>query len=145
MTAPKAARHDLVGVVLRLLVAAALAIDAVVHLRLASYYQMAVPAGIGQGNLFRIEAAAAILAGLYVLVRGSRPAYAAAFIVAGGGVIAVVLYRYVNVPAFGPIPAMYEPVWYFQKSLSAVAEAAGAVLALVGLLRPRRRFRHPRR
>jgi len=133
--------HGALDVVLRLLVAGALAIDAIVHLQLASYYQLAVPAGIGQGNLFRIEAAAAILTGLYVLVRGSRPAYAAAVIVAGGGVFVVLLYRYVNVPAFGPIPAMYEPVWYFEKSLSAVAEAAGAVLALIGLFWPRRRFR----
>lgn len=130
-------RHDPLGIVLRLLVPAALAIDAVVHLRLASYYQSAAPGGIGQGNLFRIEAAAAILAGLYVLLRGSRPAYAAAFIVAAGGVAAVLLYRYVNVPAFGPFPAMYEPVWYFQKSLSAVAEAAAATLAAVGICRPR--------
>lgn len=43
--------------VVRLLVVAALTIDAVVHLQLADYYQSAVPDGIGQGNLFRIEAA----------------------------------------------------------------------------------------
>ena len=130
---------------LRLLVAAALAVDAVVHLQLAPNFQIAVPAGIGQGNLFRIEAAAAILAGLYVLVRGSWRAYAAAVIVAGGGVIMVLLYLYVDVPAFGPFPAMYEPVWYFQKSLSAAAEAAGAVLAGVGLLWRRRLIRRPPR
>ncbi|MCQ9164236.1 hypothetical protein [Arthrobacter sp. STN4] len=133
MKSPKGA----LDIVLRLLVAGALAIDATVHLQLAAYYQLAVPAGIGQGTLFRIEATIAILVGLYVLVRGSRPAYAAAVIVAGGGVFLVLLYRYVNVPAFGPVPAMYEPVWYFQKSLSAIAEAAGAVLALLGLLKPR--------
>jgi hypothetical protein len=130
-------------IVLRLLVAGALAIDAVVHLQLASYYQTAVPAGIGQGNLFRIEATVAILVGLYLLLSGSRPAYAAAVLVAGGGVLVVLLYRYVNVPAFGPFPAMYEPVWYFQKSLSAVAEAAGAILALIGFVWPRRRVRKP--
>lgn len=137
MSASIPQRHDLLGIVLRLLISAALAIDAVVHLRLASYYQSAAPAGIGQGNLFRIEAAAAILAGLYVLLRGSRPAYAAAFIVAASGVAAVLLYRYVNVPAFGPFPAMYEPIWFFQKSLSAVAQAAAAALAAVGLFGPR--------
>ncbi|MBW4096304.1 MAG: hypothetical protein HIU81_13540 [Acidobacteria bacterium] len=120
-------------VVVRLLVVAALAIDAVVHLQLADYYPSAVPDGIGQGNLFRIEGAAAAVVGLYLLLRGSRAAYVAAFLIAGGGVLLVLLYRYVNVPAFGPIPAMYEPVWYFQKSLSAIAEAAGAVLALVGV------------
>lgn len=136
MTNPR----DFLDITLRLLVAAALAVDAIVHLQLASYYQIAAPGGIGQGNLFRMEAAAAILAAVYVLLRGSRPAYATALIVAAGGVAAVLLYRYVNVPAFGPFPAMYEPVWFFQKSLSAAAEAAGAVLAAVGLFRPR----HPR-
>lgn len=137
MSTLKQARHDPLGTALRLLVAAALAIDGIVHLQLASYYQIAAPGGISQGNLFRIEAAAAILAAVYVLLRGSRPAYAAALIVAAGGVAAVLLYRYVNIPAFGPFPVMYEPVWFFQKSLSAVAEAAGAVLAAVGLFRRR--------
>ncbi|MBP2414666.1 hypothetical protein JOF48_003465 [Arthrobacter stackebrandtii] len=129
--------RDFVDAALRVLIAVALAIDAVVHLKLAYYYQIAAPGGIGQGNLFWIEAGAAILAGLYVFFRGSRPAYAAALIVTFGGVAAVLLYRYVDVPAFGPFPAMYEPVWFFEKSLSAVAEAAGAVLAAVGLFRKR--------
>ena len=35
---------------------------------------------------------------------------------------AVMLYRYVDIPAIGPLPAMYEPVWFFEKTLSAVAE-----------------------
>ncbi len=132
-------RHDPLGVALRLVVPVALVIDAVVHLQLAPYYQLAAPAGMGQGTLFRLEAAAAILAAVYVLLRGSRPAYAAALLVAAGGVGAVLLYRYVDVPAFGPFPAMYEPVWFFQKTLSALAEGAGAVLAAVGLLRRSRR------
>jgi hypothetical protein len=33
---------------------------------------------------------------------------------------------------------MYEPLWFFEKSLSAVAEAAGAVLAAIGLRQLRR-------
>ena len=41
---------------------------------------------------------------------------------------AVLLYRYVNVPMLGPLPAMYEPVWFLEKSLSAVAEGTGRVL-----------------
>lgn len=137
MSTPKQHRHDPFGTALRVLVPAALAIDAVVHLQLASFYQISAQGGIGQGNLFRIEAAAAIVVGLYVLIRGSRPAYAAAFIVAAGGLAAVLLYRYINIPAFGPFPAMYEPVWFFQKSLSAAAQGAGAVLAAVGLFRRR--------
>jgi hypothetical protein len=130
-----AARRDLLGIALRILTVAALAVDAVVHLHLAPGYQLGNPAGIGQGNLFRIEAVAAIVVGLYVLVRGSRPAYAAAFVVAASGFAAVVLYRYVDVPAIGPLPAMYEPIWFFEKSLSAVAEGAGAILAAAAFLR----------
>ncbi|MGH3502264.1 MAG: hypothetical protein ACRDQA_15465 [Nocardioidaceae bacterium] len=131
-------------IVLRLLTAAALVVDAVVHLRLASDYQLAAPGGIGQGNLFRVEAVVAILVALYVLIRGSRPSYTIAFLVGASAFAAVVVYRYVDVPAFGPIPSMYEPIWFFQKSLSAVAEGAGAVLAAIGIVwRPRRRVPAP--
>ncbi len=132
------------GMTLRILTAGALFIDAAVHLHLAPGYQAGNPAGIGQGNLFLLESAAAVLAGLFVLWRGSRAAYAAAFVVALSAFVAVVLYRYVDIPAFGPFPAMYEPVWYYEKTFSAVAEGAGAVLAAVGFVRagqrtPRRR------
>jgi hypothetical protein len=120
-----------------LVAAAGLAVDAVVHLRLAPDYQLAAPAGIGQGNLFRIAAVAAILAALWVLVRPSRLSFAVAFLVAAGALVAVVLYRYVDVPAIGPIPSMYEPIWFPEKTLSAVAEAVAAVAALVGLARTR--------
>ena len=120
---------------LRVATAAALFIDAGVHIHLAPGYQAGNPAGIGQGNLFLLESAAAILVALYVLLKGSRAAYACAFGVALSAFAAVLLYRYVNVPAFGPFPAMYEPVWFAEKSLSAVAEAAGAVLAGVGFAR----------
>jgi hypothetical protein len=124
-------------ILLRLLVAAALVVDAVVHVDLASGYQLAAPGGIGEGTLFRLEAAAAVLVALYVLIRGSRPAYAAAVIVGGSAFIAVLLYRYADIPPIGPIPSMYEPVWFFEKSVSAVAEGLGAVLAAVGYLRQR--------
>jgi hypothetical protein len=139
MTVTVPARHttsvaSVAAIGLRVLVAAALAVDAVVHLRLASDYQLAAPGGIGQGNLFRIEAVVAIAVGLFVLVIGNRAAYAAAFLVAASALGAVLVYRYIDVPAIGPIPSMYEPLWFFQKSLSAVAEGAGAVLAAGGLL-----------
>lgn len=130
--------------VIRLVVAAALVVDAVVHLRLAPGYQTGQPAGIGTGNVFRIEAGVALLAALLLLVWGNRASYALAFLVAFSAFVAVVLYRYVDVPGFGPIPPMYEPVWFFQKSLSAVAEALGAVLAAVGFFTtPRRRGGKP--
>jgi hypothetical protein len=124
-------------VALRVATAVALFIDAVVHIHLAPGYQAGNHAGIGQGNLFLLESGAAILAAVYVLLWGSRTAYAAAFVVALSAFAAVVLYRYVNIPAFGPFPAMYEPVWFAEKTLSAVAEAAGALLAGIGFARAR--------
>ncbi|MFE4228980.1 hypothetical protein ACFRJ8_13935 [Arthrobacter sp. NPDC056886] len=127
------------GMALRILTAVALFIDAAVHIHLAPGYQAGNPAGIGQGNLFLLESAAAVLSGLYVLLRGSRTAYAVAFVVAFSAFVAVVACRYVDIPAFGPFPAMYEPIWFFEKSLSAVAEGAGAVLAAIGFARAGRR------
>lgn len=124
----------LTGIGLRAGTGAALIVEAVIHLQLAANYQLAAPAGIGQGNLFRIEAAAAMLAALWVLVSGSWKAYAAALLVAAGGLGAVLLYRYYQVPAFGPIPSMYEPLWYFKKTVTAVAEAIATVTALIGFL-----------
>lgn len=126
---------------LRVLTALALFIDAGVHIYLAPGYQAASPGGIGQGNLFLLESAAAVLAALWVLFRGSRASFALALVVALSAFVAVVLYRYVDIPAFGPLPAMYEPVWFFEKSLSAVAEGAGALLAAAGLVRTKPKVR----
>lgn len=131
---------------LRAVTAAALLVDAGIHIHLAPGYQAGSPQGIGQGTLFLLESAAAALAALAVLLRGSTAAYATALLVALSAFAAVVFYRYVDLPAFGPFPAMYEPVWYFEKTASAVAEGAGAVLAGVGLARTRRtRRRSPAR
>src|SRR4051794_22621352 len=73
--------EPLVHVILRLGTAAGLAADAVFPALLAPGYQSAAPEGIGEGNLFLIEAAAAAAAALYVLVRPGKPAYTAALII----------------------------------------------------------------
>jgi hypothetical protein len=125
-------RNHLLMMVLRVLIGGGLIVSAVIHLRLAPGFQQAAPAGIGGGALFRIQAAVAILAAAYVLIRGSRASFAIAAIVALSALAAVVLYRYVQVPAVGPIPSMYEPVWYPQKTLTAVAEALAGALAVIG-------------
>ncbi len=124
--------------VLRALIALALLVDAVVHLDLASGYQLSAPSGLGAGNLFRLESVVAVSAALFVLVRGSRTSYAAAFVVAASALSAVLLYRYVDVPALGPFPPMYEPLWFPEKALSAIAEAVAAIAAGAVLLRSRR-------
>jgi hypothetical protein len=64
--------------------------------------------------------------------------WAFAFLVAAAGLAAVLLYRYVDVGAFGPFPNMYEPLWYAEKSRSAIAEAIGTVTALAGFFLARR-------
>lgn len=125
-------------IVLRILTAAGLLVDAAVHLYLAPGYQESAPQGVGAGTLFILEAVAAVIAAVYVLLRGSRRSYLLALLVSLPALVAVVAYRYVDIPALGPIPGMYEPVWFVEKSVSAFAEAVAAVLSLaaIWLLRP---------
>jgi len=129
------AGHRSRGLALRLLTAGCLAVDAGVHLHLAPGYQAGSPQGLGQGTLFVLEAAAAALAAVAIIWRGSRAAFAFAFLVSLSAFAAVVLYRYVDIPAFGPFPAMYDPVWFWEKSISAAAEGFGAVAAAAGFVR----------
>lgn len=113
-------------------VAAGLVVSAVIHVQLAPGYQQAAPGGIGQGTLFLVQAGTAALAAVFVLLRGSRMAFAVAAVVAFSSLAAVILYRYVQVPAIGPLPSMYEPVWYTAKVITAIAEAAAGALAVTG-------------
>jgi hypothetical protein len=128
---------------LRLLTAAALVVDAVLHLQLARLYNLAAPGGIGEGNLFRLESAAALIAAALVLAYGSRAAYALAFVIAASATAAALLSRYVDVPALGPIPAMYEPVWYGKKVVATAAEALGTFTAAAGWILARTPARSP--
>lgn len=123
---------------LRVLIAAGLFTSAVIHLQLAPGYQQAAPGGIGQGNLFRIQAAVAILSGLYILLRGSRPAFLVAAVVALSAFAAIVIYRYVQLPAIGPIPSMYEPVWFTEKVVTASVEGIAGILSIAGYVLLRR-------
>ncbi len=120
--------------ILRIGIAAALLVSGVIHVQLAPGYQQAAPGGIGQGTLFLVQAGAAALAAVFVLLKGSRAAFAAAAAVGFSSLVAVILYRYVQVPAIGPLPSMYEPVWYTAKAITAVAEAIAGTLALTGII-----------
>ena len=109
-----------------------LAIDAFVHLDLASAFAHVKTSTLSQADLFRVEAAAAILAAVGLLVRPRRYTAAFAFLVSAAGLIAVVVYRYADIGAFGPIPNMYDPYWQpTGKWVSAVAELAAAIAAAV--------------
>jgi hypothetical protein len=129
-------RISLTDVVLRLLGAGALAISSYVHLHLAHLYA-SLGDTITMGDLFYAEGAVAAAVALWVLATGNRWAWAAVLLVAAASFGAVMLYRYVNVGSIGPIPNMYDPSWQPSpdKALSAVAEAAGVVIAGLALLR----------
>ncbi|GLZ43662.1 hypothetical protein [Actinokineospora sp. NBRC 105648] len=123
---------------LRAVAAAGLAVNAFLHLRVAGDYDGNV-ATISQGTVFRVEAVIAVLAALAVLATAHRAAAAFALLVSIGSLAAVLLYHYVDLGALGPLPNMYEPTWYTEKTLSAIAEAIAALAAGTALLlRPTR-------
>jgi hypothetical protein len=111
---------------LAVVAAVGLLYDAWVHLHLAPGYD-AIGSTVTQGALFRVEAVVALATGLVVLVSDRRSVWAAAGLTGLAGVVAVVLYRYVDVGAIGPIPNMYEPVWFPDKLQSLYAEAVVVV------------------
>ncbi len=116
---------------LRILTAAGLAVDAYIHADLASNYDP-VRHSISQGDLFRIEAGVASAAALLILLTARRVTWAAAFLVAASALGAILLYRYVNVGTLGPLPNMYEPIWFTKKVIAVVAEGAATATALLG-------------
>jgi len=128
-------RDSITGYALRLATAAALVVDAVVHLQDAHFYDVSTGSLVTQGQLFRIQAVVAIVAALAVLAWPRWPSWLFAALVSASAVAAVVIYTYVNVgPVAGLLPNMYEPSWGPPgKLFSAYAEGAGALLALTGL------------
>lgn len=92
------------------------------------------PVTVSQGELFRVEAGLAL--GALVLVAAVHRRWTAllALVVALGGAAAVLVYRYVDVGALGPLPNMYDSFWYAEKSWSAVAVAEGVAAVCAGLL-----------
>jgi hypothetical protein len=142
---PAAHRHagrvapSLTGAALRAATAAALVIDGVVHVRDAYFYDANTGPLLSQGQLFRIQGVVAfvVAAALVLLPAGRgrwRVLWVVAFAVAASALGAVLLYSYVNVGPLAGLPNMYEPSWGPPgKAVSAVAEGAGALLALAGL------------
>src|ERR671914_1938093 len=123
---------------LRLLVAAGLAADAYIHWIFAPDMAGVEGGSIGGDTLFRAQAVIAGVVAVLVLAWPRRWTYAIAFLVAASALGAVVLYYYVDVGAFGPLPAMHEPVWYAEKTISAAGEGVAAIAALAGVFLGRR-------
>lgn len=124
--------------ILRLLTVAGFAVDAYVHFDLASRYDV-TGGGITQGLLFRIEAVAAIVAALLVISSARRVFAVLPFLIAASALGAVLLYRYVDVGIIGPLPDMYDPAWYPEKTLSAIAEAIATLGTALLIVAPRGR------
>jgi hypothetical protein len=125
-----------IGWALRLIAAAALAIDAFVHADLVDMYApyARFQSGISQAHLFQIEAGVASLAALLILLVANRLTWAFVFVVSASALAAIMISRYYDIGAVGPIPDMYEPAWYGEKVLAAVAEAVAVVVAVIAFL-----------
>lgn len=116
---------------LTVVVVAGLAVDAYVHLDLASAFAGNKTSVLSEADLFRAEGIVAIIAAVALVVRPRRYTAAFAFVVAAAGTIAVLVYRYVDIGAFGPIPGMYDPFWApTSKTVSVFAEGVAALAAL---------------
>jgi hypothetical protein len=113
--------------VLAVIAAAGLAYDAYAHFDLAGTYDAIRTSTLSQGDLFRTEGGAAVLVALAILVRPRRYTALLAFAVAASALAAVLIYRYSQLGPIGPIPSMYEPAWYPEKTHSAWAEALAAL------------------
>lgn len=128
-------RPWLISWLLRLSTAAALAIDAYVHADLAGRYDLNQgSAAISQGDLFRVEASVSAFAALAVILTVWRLTWTLALLVAASALGGLLLYRYSSPGALGPLPDMYEPSWYPEKTLTAIAESAAVITATLGLL-----------
>jgi hypothetical protein len=118
-----------------------LGIDAYTHFDLASLYSHSTTS-ITQQQLFYVEAVLAIVVAVALLFRVNLWTALAALLVSAGGLALLLLYRYVNVGTIGPIPNMYEPLWYDEKSVCAWFEAVAAIASaalLVFVVVPQRR------
>jgi hypothetical protein len=67
-------------------------------------------------------------------------------VVALAGTVAVLVYRYVDVGAFGPIPNMYDPYWEpVGKVLSVIGEVIATVTSLTLFVMMQQRAGSPAR
>ena len=105
---------------------------AAVHLHLAAGYALA-GGQVTQGDLFRVQAAVAGAVALALVVRPTRTVWLATSAVGLASLLAVVVTAYVAVPAIGPFPRLFEPVWYAEKVLAAAAAGTAFLAGLAGL------------
>lgn len=122
------------------LLAVALLVNAVIHFRLAAPFDAVAGTIVTQGDLFRIQAVANIVAIAVVVIARRRWADALALVIAAGGAALIVVTALVplDLTAIG-LPLLFEPAYYPDKTYALVAQlvAVAAATALI-LLRRRR-------
>ncbi|KQV25617.1 MULTISPECIES: hypothetical protein [unclassified Microcella] len=121
------------------LLAVALVINAVIHLRLAAPFDAIAGTIVTQGDLFRIQAAANLVAVAVVVIARHRWADALALVIAAGGAALIIVTALVplDLTAIG-LPLLFEPAFYPDKTTALVAQLVAA-LAATALLALRRR------
>jgi hypothetical protein len=115
--------------------AALLALDAYVHFHDAGLFDGGTGATLDEGLLFRLQAGAAVVVAIALLVKPHWLVWILALLVAASATAAVFLYTYVDVGPLGPLPDLYDPTWALPgKRASAVAEAVATGLSVAGLV-----------
>ena len=117
----------------RLIAAVGLAIDAYVHLDLASTYSEA-QAPINEGVLFRAEAVLALITVIALTIFRRRLPFVLGLAVSASALTLILVTRYVDLGPLGPFPNLYDPVWYPEKVWAAGAEAGAAAASIAGIL-----------
>lgn len=117
-------------ITLRIITAAALAGSGYLHLHLAARYAPIRTSTLSQQDVFVLQAVLAFVVAGLLLLWGRRPAVIAALLLGAGTLAAILTYRYVNVGTLGPLPDMYEPIWYTQKTVTVYLDALTTVGAI---------------
>ena len=122
------------------LTGAGLIVNAVIHLQLAATFDAVAGSLLSQGDLFRIQAAAGILITVaLVIARRAWVAVIAAVIALGGlGMLVLTTLVPLDLTALG-LPAIFEPVWYSDKVIAALAQGLAALAAAALIVVERRR------
>ena len=123
-------------VVLRVLTAAALVANAVIHLRIAEDYTAVGDRPLSLGDQFYAQSAVAVLLALALLVRPHALVWLAAVGFSAVSLLAVVVSRYTPIPVYG-FDGGWQEAWTDDARRAAAVEAVAIVLALVGLYRSR--------
>ncbi len=128
------------GTALHVIGAVALGYSGYLHLRIALERPPLFADGqVSLSGAFVAQTVAAAVVVVWVLARGHLLSWLAFGVVAVGSLAALVLSVYAQIPAVGPFPELFEPLWYADKYLAAAAAAVASVVALVAVLSLRRR------